>query len=85
MDSREKIKREYEEGLKFLATDTGEDAKLTAEARDKVGRYMQIAIWEAYIANVEQGANYLDFMTAEEIGSLETNLDRLVKMIRKQG
>ena len=49
-----KIEQDYEEGLKFLITDTGENPDKTVEAEKKVTTFIMIQEWRARAMAVEE-------------------------------
>ena len=77
-----KIEQEYEEGLKFLTTDTGEDRAKTGVAEKKVITFLMIQEWWDRVSRVENGSNVYDIMSDGDIDACQSRMHKIVKEAR---
>lgn len=74
-----KIKQEYEEGLNFLRTDTGEDSAKTEQAEKKVMAFLMIQTWNSLASRVENGEDVFSFMSEGDMDECSRQIHKLTK------
>ena len=75
----EKIEQDYEEGLKFLITNTGEDTTKTADAEKKVTTFLMIQEWRDRASRVENGEDVFDLMSEADMDNCQSRIHKIVK------
>ena len=79
-----KIEQDYEEGLKFLITDTGEDTTKTAEAEKKVTTFLMIQEWRDMASIVEHGEDVYGLMSEKDMDNCQSRIHKIVKEAKEK-